>query len=205
MLIEREVVPISATKIRENPFKYWDYIPDIVKYYYVKKVCIYGPDSCGKSTLSMGMAKHYKTAYAPEIARNMFEWSNLHIDNLNINQLEQFARLQSETVKSMLHFANKMLICDTDNITTQIYSEVYCGEVTDEIRKYENLNYDLYLLLDIDTPYIEEEQRNLQHRRKEMFERFKGELEKRNIKYVLINGSWEERFNKAVAAIDKVI
>jgi HTH-type transcriptional repressor of NAD biosynthesis genes len=203
--VDREVVPISATKIRENPFKYWDYIPDIVKYYYVKKVCIYGPDSCGKSTLSMGMAKHYKTAYVPEIARNMFEWSNLHIDNLNINQLEQFARLQSETVKSMLHFANKMLICDTDNITTQIYSEVYCGEVTDEIRKYDNINYDLYLLLDIDTPYIEEDQRNLQHRRKEMFERFKGELENRNIKYVLINGSWEERFNKAVAAIDKVI
>jgi HTH-type transcriptional regulator, transcriptional repressor of NAD biosynthesis genes len=203
--IKREAVPISATKVRENPFKYWDYIPDIVKHYYIKKVCIFGPDSCGKSTLTTDLAKHYETAFVPEIARNMFEWSDLQIDNLNINQLEQFARLQSEAVKSMIHFADKVLICDTDNITTQIYSEVYCGQITEEIKKYEDIDYNLYLLLDIDTPYMEEGQRNLPHRRKEMFERFKKELEKRNINYILINGSWEERFKKSVKAVDKVV
>jgi HTH-type transcriptional regulator, transcriptional repressor of NAD biosynthesis genes len=203
--VKREAVPISATMVRGNPFKYWDYIPHIVKHYYVKKVCVYGPDSCGKSTLTTDLAKHYKTAFVPEIARNMFEWSNLHIDNLNINQLEQFARLQSEAVKSMVHFADKVLICDTDNITTQIYSEVYCGQITEEITKYEDIDYELYLLLDIDTPYIEEGQRNLPHRRREMFKRFKSELEKRSIKYVLIDGSWKERFEKSVEAVDKII
>jgi HTH-type transcriptional regulator, transcriptional repressor of NAD biosynthesis genes len=203
--VNREAVPISATKVRGNPFKNWDYIPDIVKPYYVKKVCVYGPDSCGKSTLATELARYYKTAYVPEIARNIFEWSGLLIDNLNISQLEQFARLQSEAVKCMMHLANKVLICDTDNITTQIYSEVYCGQITDEIRRYEDIDYDLYLFMDIDTPYIEEGQRNLPHRRREMFERFKSELEKRNINYVLINGYWDERFEKAVQAIDKTI
>lgn len=203
--VERRSIPISATKVRQNPYKYWDYIPDIVKHYYIKKVCIYGPDSCGKSTLTLRLAKHYKTAYVPELARNMFEWSDLLMEDLNLNHLEQFAKVQYEAVMSMTYFANKILLCDSDNLTTQIYSEVYCGQITEVTKKYEYVDYDLYLLLDIDTPYFEEGQRNLGHRRKEMFERFKGELDKRGIKYVLINGSWDERFSKAVNAVDSLI
>lgn len=203
--IDRKNTPISATMVRENPYKYWDFIPDIVKPYYVKKICVFGPDSCGKSTLAIDLAKHYKTAYVPEIARNMFEWSELMIDDININHLEQFAKLQHETVNSMIYFANKILICDTDNITTQIYSEVYCGEITEDIKKYNNVNYDLYIFLDIDTEYIEEEQRNLKNRRKEMRQRFIDELQKRDIEFILINGTWQERFIKAVKAIDEII
>jgi HTH-type transcriptional repressor of NAD biosynthesis genes len=32
--VERKTIPISATMIRNNPLKYWDYIPDIVKPYF---------------------------------------------------------------------------------------------------------------------------------------------------------------------------
>lgn len=199
--VERKITPVSATMVRQNPFKYWDYIPEVVKPYYVKKVCIFGPDSCGKSTLTIDLAKYYKTAYVPELARCMFDWSGLLIDNLNMNQLEQFARLQYEAVNSMKHFADKLLFCDSDNITTQVYSEVYCGYTTDEIKKYE-MTYDLFLFLDIDTPYIEEGQRNLANRRKEMRQRFMHELDLRSINYVIISGSWKERFNKAVKTID---
>jgi HTH-type transcriptional repressor of NAD biosynthesis genes len=202
--VQRKTIPISATMVRQKPLKYWEYIPDVVKPFYVKRVCIYGPDSCGKSTLTVDLAKYYKTAFVPELARNMFEWSDLQIDNLNMNQLEQFAKMQYEAVNSMKHFSNKVLFCDSDNITTQIYSEVYCGYVTDEIKKYE-IPYDLFLFLDIDTPYIEEEQRNLANRRKEMRQRFMQELDNRAIEYVIISGSWKERFDKAVRAIENKI
>ncbi|MDP4145270.1 MAG: AAA family ATPase [Bacillota bacterium] len=201
--VERKTIPISATLVRQNPFKYWSFIPEVVKPYYVKSVCIYGPDSCGKSTLTMDLAKHYKTTFVPELARSMFEWADLAIDNLNINHLEQFAKMQYEAVESMKSFADKILICDSDNITTQIYSEVYCGSVTDEIKKYE-LSYDLFLFLDINTPYVEEGQRNLGNRRVEMRKRFMKELDDRGIMYTIISGTWEERFCKAVKAIDKL-
>jgi HTH-type transcriptional repressor of NAD biosynthesis genes len=202
--VERKTIPISATMVREDPFKYWDYIPDLVKPFYTKKVCIYGPDSCGKSSLTMDLAKFYKTAFVPELARSMFDWSDLLIDNLNISHLEQFAKLQYEAVNSMKYFANKVLFCDSDNITTQIYSEVYCGCVTEEIKRYE-MSYDLFLFLDIDTPYIEEGQRNLAQRREEMRRRFMQELDNRSIEYEVISGSWEERFAKAVEIIDSRI
>lgn len=84
------------------------------------------PDSCGKITLTIDLAKYYETFYVPELARCMFDWSGLLIDDLNMNQLAQFARLQYEAVNSMKHFADKLLFCDSDNITTQVYSEVYC-------------------------------------------------------------------------------
>jgi HTH-type transcriptional repressor of NAD biosynthesis genes len=191
--------------IRKSPFKHWDMIPDIIKPYFIKKVCIYGSDSCGKSTLTIDLAKHYKTAYVPELARNLIEWGDLNIDNLALSHLEQFAKIQYETVMSTRHFANKVLFCDSDNITTQIYSDVYCGAVTEKIKEYEYTDYDLYLLLYYDTPYIEEGQRNLGHRREEMFNRFKLELDKRNISYVLIKGNWQERFEQAVDAVNKLL
>jgi len=200
--VERKTIPISATMVRENPFKYWEYIPEVVKPFYVKKVCIYGSDSCGKSTLTIDLAHYYKTAFVPEVARCMFDWSDLLIDYLDINHLEQFAKMQYEAVNSMEHFANKVLFCDSDNITTQIYSQIYCGYITEEIKDYE-MKYDLFLFLDIDTPYIEEGQRNLAHRRKEMQQRFMQELDSRSIEYVVISGSWKERFDKAVRVIDE--
>jgi HTH-type transcriptional regulator, transcriptional repressor of NAD biosynthesis genes len=35
--IERKQIPISATKIRENPFQYWDFLPEVVKPYRSRK------------------------------------------------------------------------------------------------------------------------------------------------------------------------
>jgi hypothetical protein len=36
--IQRELVQISATKIRENPSKYAQYIPEIVQPYFLKEI-----------------------------------------------------------------------------------------------------------------------------------------------------------------------
>jgi HTH-type transcriptional regulator, transcriptional repressor of NAD biosynthesis genes len=44
-------IPISATKIRTKPFLYWQYIPEVVRPYFVKKICLYGPESTGKSVI----------------------------------------------------------------------------------------------------------------------------------------------------------
>ena len=48
----RLTTPISSTLIRENPLKYWDFIPKNVRPYYTKKVCIVGTESTGSWDLS---------------------------------------------------------------------------------------------------------------------------------------------------------
>ena len=44
----RDIINISSTQIRNNLYKYYEYLPKIVQKYYVKKVCIVGTESCGE-------------------------------------------------------------------------------------------------------------------------------------------------------------
>ena len=66
-------------------------------------------------------------------------------------------------------------------------------------------HYDLTLLLDIDVPWVDDDQRDLAHKRQEFFELCRSRLEEYGRKYVIISGSWEERFTKAIRAVDKII
>src|SRR5262245_18074281 len=48
----RSIVPVSGTKVRSDPLGYWEYLPERVRPYYLKRVCIFGPESTGKNTLA---------------------------------------------------------------------------------------------------------------------------------------------------------
>ena len=48
----REMMPISGTEIREHPMKHWEMLPECTHGYFAKRVCVFGPESTGKSTLT---------------------------------------------------------------------------------------------------------------------------------------------------------
>ena len=80
--IQRRQVPVSATLIREKPLTYWDYIPAIVRPYFVRKVCLYGPESTGKTTMAKHLAEVYQTEYVPEVAREMITSNDFTEDDI---------------------------------------------------------------------------------------------------------------------------
>jgi HTH-type transcriptional regulator, transcriptional repressor of NAD biosynthesis genes len=197
---KRIEIPISASKIRQNPFQYWDYIPQEVKPYFLKRICLFGPESVGKTMLSAKLADYFKTIWVEEAARTILK-SNDEIDEQRILEIGQ---KQTDLVNQKSLIANKILFCDTDLITTQIYARHYLGFIPPKLIELEKeVKYDLYFLLGIDSEWIYDPLRDLGNRRKEMFEVFKSELEKRQIPYILINGNWEERFEKMVELISK--
>lgn len=199
--MQRSIIPISATAIRNNPFTNWQYIPAHIQPYFVKKICFYGSESTGKSTMSAKMAAHYKTDFVPEAARDI-----LQSNEFGEKEIVAIGKLQHQYIQEKLKTANKLLFCDTDAITTQIYAQHYLGKVPPEIYEFEKLTtYDLYFLLDIDTPWIADPLRDQGHRRQEMFELFKNELEKRKIEYVLISGNYEERERRVREVVDGMI
>ncbi|WP_293307495.1 AAA family ATPase [Pedobacter sp. UBA5917] len=185
----RKFTPVSATLIRNNPFQYWDFIPEIVRPYFVKKICFYGPESTGKSTMAEKMAKHYNTTFVPEVARELITSNDITTkDIINIG-IAQTARVKEKT-----SIANKIVFCDTDLITTKIYSQYYLNEVPEILNNLENeIKYDLYFLMNIDVEWVADHLRDFGDRRLEMFNLFKSELEKRGINYILISGNYEER------------
>lgn len=164
-------------------------------------VCLYGPESTGKSTLAIRLAEHYRTEFVPEVAKEFITSNDFTVDDIIA-----IGQAQTERVKSKLKTANKVLICDTDLITTQIYSRHYLGIVPTAVEELEKeIHYDLYCLMDIDVPWIADGLRDLGNRRQEMFHVFKAELDKRNIAYTLISGDYSTRERQIKKLIDKLL
>jgi HTH-type transcriptional regulator, transcriptional repressor of NAD biosynthesis genes len=57
--------------------------------------------------------------------------------------------------------------------------------------------YDLYLLLDVDVPWGDDQQRHFFHARREFFERCRKVLESDCRPFVVIRGNWSERLEQA--------
>jgi HTH-type transcriptional regulator, transcriptional repressor of NAD biosynthesis genes len=155
------------------------------------KICLYGPESVGKSGLAIQLAEMFKTNYVLEQARNY-----IATNDFSIADIIKIGEAQTKVVKEAFLKANKILFCDTDLITTQIYSHYYLNETPEILFKLEkDVKYDLYFLCDIDIPWIADGLRDLGHKREEMYHIFKNELDKRGIEYVKVSGAWPERVN----------
>lgn len=198
---ERKLFPVSATRIRENPFDYWKYIPKVVRPYFVKKICFYGPESTGKSVMAKKLADEYQTEFVPEVAREI-----VASNEFTVEDIVKIGYAQMDRIKEKSKTANKILFCDTDAITTQIYCKHYLGMVPDVLFELEKeIIYDQYFLFDIDVPWVKDGMRDLGERRKEMFEVFKNELEKRSIPYLLVEGNYEERTQFLINEVEKIL
>jgi HTH-type transcriptional repressor of NAD biosynthesis genes len=198
---ERKARPVSATMIRENPFIHWDFIPSVVRPYFVKKVCIYGPESTGKSTLAIKLAHRYQTEYVPEVAREFINSNDFKIDDIIEIALAHFNRIEEKTKT-----ANRILICDTDVITTQIYCRHYLKVVPDLLYELEKkVSYSTYFLLDIDVPWVEDGLRDLGQRREFMMNTFRDELIQRGIEFIAVQGDYSQREQIISGEIDRML
>jgi NadR type nicotinamide-nucleotide adenylyltransferase len=199
----RKLIPVSGTKIRKDPLKYWKYIPQVVRPYFVKRICIFGPESTGKTVLTAKLAKYFNTTYCDEYARGLLEFSHGDVKYSDIDKIAKGHRASEEALAKQ---ANRILFSDTDMITTIIWSRVLFKKVPAWIEKQvDSRKYDLYLVLDVDVPYIKDEQRYLPTRRKWFLRLCLSQLKKRNRNYVLIGGSWDQRFKKAVKEVKKIL
>jgi len=197
----RKQIPVSATLIREKPFTYWEYIPAVVRPYFVKKICFYGPESTGKSVMAKQLAAYYQTEFVPEVAREI-----VSSNEFTINEIIKIGYAQTERIIDKAKTANKILFCDTDLITTQIYCRHYLGEVPDVLYELEKkITYDQYFLFDIDVPWVGDGMRDLGDSRQVMFEIFKQELEIRKISYLLVKGDYKERERFLKSEVNKIV
>ncbi|MTJ48882.1 AAA family ATPase [Dolichospermum sp. UHCC 0259] len=199
----RSLVPISGTQMRQNPLENWHYLPDCVRPYFARRVCIFGPESTGKSTLTQNLANYYNTVYVSEYARGLLDFKGGHCDFTDIPLI---ARGQMAAEDALVRQANKVIFCDTDLITTTIWSHVLFGKCPQWIEDEGNRRkYDLYLLLDVDVPWVDDTQRCLPNYREEFRDRCIQALESHHRPYIIINGDWEQRWKKACMAVDELL
>lgn len=126
-IADRSSINISATEIRENPTKYWNYIDRVFRRAFTKKVLVTGAASGGKSTLVRRLARSLGAPFSEEYARTYEEDSNVDDNELTVNDYFQFIAGQynanSAEIKSASN--NGIIVFDTDAITTRTYANLY--------------------------------------------------------------------------------
>ncbi|NOT74727.1 MAG: AAA family ATPase [Cyclobacteriaceae bacterium] len=196
---ERKKVPVSGSLIRENPFRYWDFIAQPARSYFVKRICFYGPESTGKSTMAKHFADRYHTEFVPEVSREL-----ISSNDFTVNDIIRIGKTQTERVIEKSRIANKLLFCDTDLITTEVYCRHYLGDIPPVLLELEHqITYDQYFLFDIDVPWVADGLRDLGNKRREMFELFKLELERRKIRYQIVKGNFADREKQIAEFVDR--
>jgi NadR type nicotinamide-nucleotide adenylyltransferase len=201
--LARAVVPISGSQIRRDPIGHWDYLPRCVRPYFLRRVCVFGPESSGKTTLARQLAASFQTIAVPEYARLLLELKGGVIVPSDIDKI---ARGQIASEEALARNARGLLFCDTDVLTTKIWSEALYGACPDWIRaEASRRSYDLYLLLDVDVPWIVDPVRYLPGDRQAFFDRCRAELVQENRRYVHISGGWDERWLQARRAVEDLL
>ena len=164
------------------------------------KIVLFGPESTGKTTLSIQLAKHYNTVWVQEYARPYLQkvW-NQERRTCEPKDILPIAFGQIALENRLAKRADKVLICDTDLLETKVYSSAYYGGFVDPILEKaatEN-TYNLYLLTYIDTPWEEDDLRDRPEQRMEMFEAFQKALDQHHRPYLLLKGDKESRLKKS--------
>ena len=183
----------------------------------VKKIVVIGPESTGKSSLCQLLSKHYDTLWCPEFAR---EYLLKHGTNYTYNDLLAIAKGQIALEDEYIIKARKdwqiknsklknpVLFVDTDMNVMKVWCEYVFGKChTYILNKITERKSNLYLLCNIDLPWVKDELReypDLQSR-KELFYIYKDILINQNIPWTIISGHYEERLQIAIKSIDEIL
>ena len=170
-----------------------------------KRVCLFGPESTGKSTLATQLATRYRAVHVPEYVRD-------YLDTIGsagtVADVPWIARGQRAAEIAGAAQADRLLICDTNLATIALWSEVLFGATPNWIRDQAARDaYDLWLLTDIDVPFAADPQRCFPEPERRAW--FMGECEKTldrlGVAPVLLRGPLDVRLARACAAIDRML
>jgi len=178
----------------------------------MKKIVAIGPESAGKSSLCEQLAKHYNSVWCPEYAR---EYLLTHGKKYEYNDLLTIAKGQlaleekyETELNSPFTIHHSPFFIDTDMYVMKVWCEFVFGKchqwILDQIEKRE---YDLYLLCNIDLPWVADELREYPDlvTREKLYVIYKNLMQNQSTPWVEISGNSEERFANAVAAVNDLL
>lgn len=217
---QRQLMPVSATAVREAPAKYWEYLAPCVRAGLASRVVIVGAESTGKTTLASQLADHYRTTWVPEYGREFTllklarARGRAQLRELPEPQLEDL-RWVSEDFLAIANEQNRLeelaarrggptLICDTDAFATGIWHTRYLKTYLPALEPLALAGRRLYLLTHPeDVPFTQDGVRDGEHLRDWMTVEFATQLDASGRNWDWLRGRTPEaRFERACAMID---
>ena len=189
----------------------------------IKKIVIIGPESTGKSTLCEQLAAHYKTDWVKEYAREYlltngkeYTYENLldvakgqvKAEESGVGSRESEAFNSVHTDSELQTKNSELVFIDTDMYVMKVWCEFVFEKCHHWIlNRIVERQYDLYLLCNVDLPWVKDELREYPdlESRKKLYSHYLDIMINQNTTWVDISGNYEERLQKAIAAVDKKI
>lgn len=147
----REVQPVRGTQVRQNLFMLQDDIAQGFKEYLKLNVVLFGPESCGKTTMAKRLAKHFNGTFVPEWARTYLEAVGATITE---HKMETIVNGQYASERAAATIDTLVTVKDTDLLSTLGFYELY------GITQPSNLHWmiddypnDLYLVMNDNIPF----------------------------------------------------
>lgn len=208
--LDREATPISGTRVRDDPIKYWDYIPRATRGHYAKRFCIIGGESTGKSTMVKHLAFMLGASYTLEAGRDFVETYGMAKDDLAI--WPYILREQPAREEQAARNSNGIVICDTDLMTTGVwydewigrddwYNEVMASAIEDSVHNYEHR----FLLDHEGVPWVDDGTRSEATRRAAFSEKLEAECKNYEVPYTKVGGTFQERGITVIEAIKEML
>jgi NadR type nicotinamide-nucleotide adenylyltransferase len=171
------------------------------------RVCVTGPESTGKTALARRLAEWCGTEWVPEASRAYAErkGSPLLAGDVAPIAREHIALADLGAGRARARGA-PLLILDTDLLSTVVYARHYYGAVPPWIERAERTRRaDLYLLCDVDVPWLPDGVRDRPRDRETMFALFSRSLARRRATSVRIRGDWPIRWESARKAVEAAV
>jgi nicotinamide riboside kinase len=168
------------------------------------RIVLTGAECTGKSTLATALSGYYGEPWTAEFVRQ-------YVDNLDRElkreDLEAIAQGQLRQEDGPLDRANRLIIHDTNLLSSILYANHYFGEQLNWVNDtFLSRDYTLYLLCSPEGIEWKDDpgQRDSPEARDALHEKFKQSLQRLQLSYQTLQGCKEARFGEAVLAIDKL-
>jgi HTH-type transcriptional repressor of NAD biosynthesis genes len=203
----RDAVPISATRIRADPLGFLDRVTPAVRAYLVRRICIVGPESTGKSVLGERLARAFDAPLVAEYGRayTVAKRRTPDPDLWRPDEFVHIAREQQRREDEAARRSSGLVVCDTDAFATEIWLERYLGPHDARGWPQRERPMDLYLLTDPDVPFVQDGIRDGEHLRIWMFDRFREELTRRGFPFAVLAGTYADRDERATIEVRRVL
>jgi len=181
---------VSGTVIRRDVHANRHWLRPSVYASFVRRVCLLGGESSGKSTLARALSRTYETEYVAEYGREL--WVR-RCGELAFADLRRIAERQVALEEAAARRAKGVLFCDTSPLTTLCYSQCMFGRADAVVERLADRQYDLCVLCAGDFEFVQDGTRRGAAFRSWQQRWYLEQLTRRRMPWLLATGGIEER------------
>ena len=194
----RRALPVSGTVLRRDIHAHREWLSPEVYASFVRRICLLGGESSGKSTLAEALARAFRSVHVPEFGRELWEAKS---GVLGPDDLRHIAEVQIQREEAAAGRAHRFLFCDTSPLTTLCYSLHLFERADPVLETLAERRYYRVVLCAPDFPFIQDGTRQEPEFRTQQHAWYLEQLAARGVDYLLATGSVAQRLAQTQRAL----